>query len=119
MPKSKRAASVVRRLSGNVRSAKETAKTTARSTASGPSTKAGREAIADAATAKQVGTQQLAASFPFNAAKPSEFGDAFTAPARGQSVEPPDPSVGASTLTETDASLKVGKGNPPLSFNPG
>ena len=29
------------------------------------------------------------------------------------------PSVGASTLTETNASAKVGKGNPPLGFNPG
>ena len=123
MAKSKRAvsraASSVRRLPGNGRSAKETAKTSARSTASGPAKKAGREAISDAATLKLAGTQQLAAEFPFNAAKPSEFGDAAAAPARGQSAEPPDPSVGASTLTETNASLKVGKGNPPLSFNPG
>lgn len=119
MARSKRAASSVRRLTGNGRSAKEAAKTSARSTTSGPATKPGREAISDAATRKLAGTQQLAAAFPFNAAKPSEFGDAAAAPAGGQSVEPPDPSVGASTLTETNASLKVGKGNPPLSFNPG
>ncbi len=123
MAKSKRAgsrgASGVRRLNSNGRSAKETAKTSARSTASGPAKKAGREAISDVATLKLVGTQQLAAEFPFNAAKPSEFGNAAAEPARGQSAEPPDPSVGASTLTETNASLKVGKGNPPLSFNPG
>ena len=121
MAKSKRAASraasSVRRLTGNGRSAKQAAKTSARSTASGPAKKAGRDAVSDAATQKLVGTQLLAAAFPFNAAKPSEFGDA--APARGQSAEPPDPSVGASTLTETNASLKVGKGSPPLSFNPG
>src|SRR6185503_2075880 len=80
------AASSVRRLTGNGRSAKEVAKTSARSTASGPAKKPGRDAIADAATQKLVGTQQLAAAFPFN---------------------------------ETNASLKVGKGNPPLSFNPG
>ena len=121
MAKSKRAASraasSVRRLTGNGRSAKEAVKTSARSTASGPAKKAGRDAISDAATQKLVGTQLLAAAFPFNAAKPSEFGDG--APARGQSVEPPDPSVGASTLSETNASLKAGKGSPPLSFNPG
>jgi catalase len=104
-------------LTGNGRSAKEAVKTSARSTASGPAKKAGRDAISDAATQKLVGTQLLAAAFPFNAAKPSEFGDG--APARGQSVEPPDPSVGASTLSETNASLKAGKGSPPLSFNPG
>ena len=123
MAKSKRpvsrAASGVRRLTGNGRSAKEAAKTSARSTSSGPARKAGHDAITDAATAKLAGTQQLAAEFPFNAAKPSEFGAAAAEPARGQSAEPPDPSAGASTLSETNASLKVGKGNPPLSFNPG
>ena len=119
MAKSKRAASGVGKPRGNGRSAKQVVKTSARSTASGPARKPGREAISDAATQKLVGTQQLAAAFPFNAAKPSEFGDAAAAPARGQSAEPPDPSVGGSTLTETNASVKVGKGNPPLSFNPG
>ena len=34
-------------------------------------------------------------------------------------LEPPHPMVGGSTLTETNASPKVGKGNPQLSFNPG
>jgi catalase len=68
---------------------------------------------------KLVGTQMVAASFPFNAAKPSEFGDEAATPAEGQAVEPPHPSVGSSTLTETNASAKVGKGSPPLSFNPG
>jgi catalase len=36
----------------------------------------------------------------------------------GQAVEPALPLVTASTLTESNASPKVGSGNPPLSFNP-
>jgi len=94
-------------------------KTSARSTVSGPTTKSVPGAIADAASAKLAGTQTLAASFPFNAAKPSEFGKAAMTPATGQTAEPPHPMVGASTLTETNASVKVGRGNPQLSFNPG
>ena len=103
----------------NKAGAADVAKTSARSTASGPAARPTVDAITDAATVKLVGTQTLAASFPFNAAKPSEFGDMAATPAQGQTVEPPHPSVGSSTLTETNASVKVGKGNPPLSFNPG
>lgn len=73
----------------------------------------------DVATAKIAGTEALAAAFPFNAAKPSEFGDAASKPMTGQSAEPPDPIVGASTLSEGNASEKVGSGNPQISFNPG
>jgi hypothetical protein len=52
MAQSKRAASGAAKPRGNGRSAKEATKTSARSTASGPSSKAGREAISDAATQK-------------------------------------------------------------------
>jgi len=93
--------------------------TSARSTTSGPAGRSGSKAMSDAATVKFEGTATVAEAFPFNAAKPSEFGEAAAAPARGQSVEPPDPSVGGSTLTEANASVKVGKGSPALSFNPG
>ncbi len=86
-------------------------------TVSGPAQ--GVSAVADAATAKHAGTEAVAAQFPFNAAKPSEFGDAARDPARGQSVEPPHPLVSGSTLTETHASPKVGSGKPQASFNPG
>ena len=86
---------------------------------SGLANKRGAPDITDVATAKVAGTEMLAASFPFNAAKPSEFGDAAMTPMTGQTVEPSDPIVGASTLTETNASEKVGKGNPQISFNPG
>ncbi|MBV9913087.1 MAG: catalase [Sinobacteraceae bacterium] len=72
----------------------------------------------DAATAKIAGTEAVASAFPFNAAKPTEFGEAAREPATGQALEPADPMIGASTLTETNASPKAGKGNPQLSFNP-
>jgi catalase len=93
-----------------------TGKTSARSTMSGPADGIEAEGITDAASTKLAGVQQLAAAFPHNAAKPSEFdGEA----AEGQTAQPSDPAVGSSTLTEANASLKVGKGNPQLSFNPG
>jgi hypothetical protein len=50
-----------------------------------------------AAGRKQQGTEALAAAFPSNAAKASEFGAAAQRPARGQSVAAPDPAVSAST----------------------
>ena len=75
-----------------------------------------QSAITDLATAKLAGGAKLSAAFPVNAAKPSEF---TGAPAVGQAVEPVLPIVTASTLTEANASPKVGSGNPPLSFNPG
>jgi catalase len=85
---------------------------------SGPTRKVSEPAISDAATAKIAGAEALAASIPHNLAKPSEFGEAALRPATGQAVEPPHPMVTGSTLTETTASEKVGKGNPQLSFNP-
>ena len=95
------------------------AKTSARATVSGPTRKGAADAITDAATAKIAGAEQLASSFPHNPAKPSEFGDAADMqPATGQAVEPAHPMVTGSTLTETNASEKVGRGNPQLSFNP-
>ena len=51
----------------------------------------------------------VAEAFPFNAAKPSEYGKAALTPQPGQSVEPPDPSVGASTLSERNSTPKTGK----------
>jgi len=73
----------------------------------------------DATTAKQAGTEAVASSFPFNAAKPSEFGKRARDPAVGHAVEPPHPLISGSTLTEINASPKLGSGNPQMSFNPG
>jgi catalase len=100
---------------GASRGEAQASKTTARSTASGPSAEV---VVSDAATAKVAGTQLVAEAFPSNAAKPAEFGDAAHTPVVGQSVEPPHPMVTGSTLSESNASPKVGSGNPQLSFNP-
>ena len=67
---------------------------------------------------KMDGVESMAAAFPFNAAKASEYGAASACPAMGQHVEPPHPSVGGSTLTETNASEKLGQGRPRLGLNP-
>ncbi len=99
--------------------AQDVARTSARSTVSGPAAKNGYQDVTDDATAKVAGTEAMAAAMPFNAAKPSEYGEASSEPAVGQSVDPPHPIVGASTLSESNSSEKVGSGNPPMSFNPG
>ena len=94
------------------------ARSSARATVSGPTDKGGADAATDLATAKVAATEALAAAFPFNAAKPSEFGEAAARPARGQAAEPKHPLFGGSTLSETRSSPKVGSGNPQVSFNP-
>lgn len=99
--------------------ANSASKTSARSTVSGPARKSAGAVDADAATAKFAGVEALAAAFPFNAAKPSEFGGAAAEPATGQTAAPSHPTVTGSTLTESNASDKVGSGTPPTGSNPG
>ena len=53
--------------------------------------------ITDRASAKMAGTEELAAAFPNNKAKASEFGRAARDPAVGQIQKPRDPMVGGST----------------------
>ncbi|MEY4642460.1 MAG: Catalase [Pseudomonadota bacterium] len=91
--------------------------TSARSTMSGPTHR--ESGSADLAAQKMEGTELLANAFPHNAAKASEYGTAAMMPAEGQTADPPDPIVGASTLSEENASEKAGSGNPQMSFNPG
>jgi catalase len=67
---------------------------------------------------KAAGQQALAEAMPFNAAKPGEHGRAAYEPPTGQAVEPDDPMVGGSTLSETNASPKTGAGAPAPGFNP-
>ena len=105
--------------SGASRSTPAATKTSSRATASGPTRKGGAADITDLPSAKLAGAEMLAGSMPHNLAKPGEFGDAAMQPPAGQTVEPPHPMVTGSTLTETNASEKVGKGNPQVSFNPG
>src|SRR5882724_9513910 len=79
------------------------AKSSARSTVSGPVRKRG--VSLDALAAKSADTEAVAAEFPYNAAKPSEF---EATPATGQSSKSMPPGVAASTLSESNESAKVG-----------
>ena len=71
----------------------------------------------DAQAAKQAGAEALARAFPFNAAKPTEFGAKARRPAVGQGETPPSPAVTGSTLSESNPSDKVGSGVPPSGVN--
>jgi len=57
----------------------------------------------------------LAAPFTFNENKPSEFGGAEAE--EGRTEKPDDPLAGASTVSEANASDKVGSGAPPIGTN--
>src|ERR1700722_10487801 len=92
-------------------------RSSARATVSSPAKRPDASAVTDAATAKLAGTEALAEKFPFNAAKPSEFGDPPEA-ATGNSFAPSDPSVSGSTLSESNASPKLGSGSPTIGSNP-
>jgi catalase len=98
------------------RASPQASASSAKSTVSGPSGKNRSIDTRDLATTKMSGTETLAEQFPFNAAKPSEL---ESEPVRGQSAEPMNPIVGASTLSEGNPSQKVGDGVPPLGYNPG
>jgi catalase len=63
---------------------------------------------------KAAGTDRMAGTIAHNPLKASEYGDANAhEPQAGEPVEPPSAAIGASTLTETIASDKVGAGEPP------
>ncbi|MDF3069602.1 MAG: Catalase [Polyangiaceae bacterium] len=64
------------------------------------------------------GTQELVAAMPFNPNKASEHGKAALKPPQGATAEPSDPNVTGSTLSEREASAKVGAGKPQLGHNP-
>ena len=72
----------------------------------------------DAPARKLAGTDALARAIPHNANKAGEYGPASAEPSVGVVAAPPDEEVTGSTLTEINASAKVGGGVPPLSFNP-
>ena len=93
-------------------------KTSARSTVDGPARSDGR-APRDAPSKKMQATEAVVAAMPFNPNKAGEHGRAARDPQPGATVEVRDPRVGASTLTESATSPKVGAGKPSLSLNPG
>jgi catalase len=99
------------------------AKSSSRSTVSGPARKTGgrmsEAARADALVRKLEATEAMAEAMPYNENKDGEHGDMAHDPQPGRTVEPPDVSATGSTLTEANASDKVGKGKPQLGFNPG
>jgi catalase len=93
------------------------AKSASRNTMSGPSNPA--PPPADAAAQKAADTEALASAVVENPNKPGEIGrDNALHPPAGFSVEPPSPEVGASTLTERNASDKVGTGDAPAGVDP-
>jgi catalase len=95
------------------------AKSSARSTASGPTRASAAPAdLSDEALAKFEATGALAAAMPHNRNKPLEHGDAARDPKPGQTVEPSDPAATGSTLSEKNASEKLGDGRPDLGLNP-
>ena len=73
---------------------------------------------ADVLAEKVAATANLAAAFPFNPTKASEYDpQAALAPPVGAFVKPRDPIVGASTVSEANGSEKVGSGGPPIGSN--
>ncbi len=96
---------------------KSQAKATAKSTAGGSRHGTAAARNSDPAASKMAATNDLAAAFPFNEHKAGEHGAAALVPKEGKHVDPVDPAVGGSTLTETTASDKVGSGRPPMGIN--
>jgi catalase len=98
-----------------------TVKSSSRATVSGPSLKptTAKSMANDALALKQAATAELAAAFPYNAAKAAEFdAQQATAPPAGQTQAPSFPAALASSLTETNASAKLGDGVPATGLNP-
>ena len=90
----------------------------ARATVSGPAEPSLTTETTDDLAAKVAGTEELAASFPYNATKAAEYDpDAAVNPPEGAAMKPHDPIVGASTVTELEGSEKVGSGGPPIGTN--
>ena len=70
-----------------------------------------------ALVAKFVAAGVLAEAMPYNENKAGEHGEAAREPQPGSSVEPVDPGVVGSTVSELNTSPKVGDGPPPPGVN--
>ena len=69
------------------------------------------DAGAQALATQKHGAQELAAAMPFNSIKASEYGAANAlSPVAGPTVEAEDDVVGASTISEIEATEKLGDG---------
>ncbi|WP_229007655.1 catalase [Methylophilus sp. Leaf408] len=87
------------------------------STVSGPSTHEPPDSALDNSVPtklvdKFVGSDELSTSFPHNATKSSEYGEASRCPFSGTTSEAPDAIVGASTVSELNTNEKTGEGPP-------
>ncbi|MDQ3170362.1 MAG: catalase [Acidobacteriota bacterium] len=72
----------------------------------------------DDLSVKFAGTQELAAAMPFNTTKAAEYDpNAATNPPVGDTVDPVDPLITASTVSEINGSDKLGSGSPTLGTN--
>jgi catalase len=108
-----------RRKASGKSAAPKSVKTSARSTSSGPARRSAAPADrSDAALSKFAATEALAAGMPHNENKALEHGAAARDPQPGQTVGPSDPAATGSTLSERNASDKVGDGKPDLGLNP-
>ena len=74
--------------------------------------------VADRLLDKIPAEQELSADRPYNATKPSEYGDAARTPTEGESFKPSTHAATGSTASEIIANDKVGDGNPPKGENP-
>jgi hypothetical protein len=89
-----------------------------RTTVSGPA-EPDAAGIGDVAADKAAAAQDFASAFAFNTNKAAEYDpDAALAPPEGASVKPPEPIAGASTVSELNASEKIGSGGPNTGQNP-
>lgn len=87
------------------------------STVSGPSTHEPPDSALDNSVPtklvdKFVGSDELSTSFPHNATKSSEYGEASRCPFSGTISEAPDAIVSASTVSELNTNEKTGEGPP-------
>jgi catalase len=93
------------------------------STISGPSTgKPPGSAVSDKLVAadllkKIAGTAALTGAMPNNPNKAAEYGEAAHTPPEGATAKAPDPVVVGSSVSEKNASEKVGSGVPPVGIN--
>jgi catalase len=92
--------------------------TSARSTVGGPAV-VSEGGEGDPAVEKFLNVGALAKALPFNPNKKAEYGEVSTEPQPGASAKVTDVRVSASTLTESEPSIKTGSGQPNLGLNPG
>jgi len=67
----------------------------------------------DSSSPHAIEVNALAASLPFNAHKPLEYGDQADGPAEGETATPPSPSTTGSTLSEKGGTEKSGEAGEP------